>query len=76
MFKEILVLFAVYVISTQVRYWYGWRAWKKFEKANGCGDAPTVKNGLPWGIERYYGLFTGLAGMCLFVYKFLPFSVS
>ena len=76
MFSEILLLVAVCVVFTQVRYWYGWRVWKQFEKANGCGDAPIVKNELPWGIERYYRLFTGLAGMWLLIHSVLYFFVS
>jgi cytochrome P450 len=62
-FKEAAILFGIWIIYTQIKAWFRWRSLRKWGEKYGAGDVPVVKNQLPWGLEQYSIIFTGLRGM-------------
>jgi hypothetical protein len=59
-FAELLLL---YIVVHNVIDWWSWRQLNKWGEQYGCGEAPTVKNKYPGGLERYAIFFKGMKGM-------------
>jgi len=61
-FTTAFVLFVLFVVYKQTRYWLRWRALAQWGSEQGAVLAPAVPNILPGGVERYKIMFTGLKG--------------
>jgi hypothetical protein len=66
---NITLLILSIIIYKQLRSYLSHRAFLAYAKRNGCEKPPTLPNKLPYGIERYKPMFTGIKGQSISQYS-------